>query len=130
MPKRLLFVLAAVAIAVAACKSGSSSTPLPSGSPVSPSPNPSISQALVSVTVGGTHEPRIPVEISTPKNPSSPRPGKPFQVKKTGKKGGTTFRDLKPDGTYCWVALISPRFKSSECASWAIWQTSTIMLGN
>lgn len=129
MPKRLLFVLAAVAVAVAACKSGSS-TPLPSSSPASPSPDPSISQALVSVTVGGTPAARIPVQISTPKNPTSPRPGRPFQIKKTGKKGGTTFRDLKPAGTYCWVAIITPSFKSSECAGWEIWQSNTIMLGN
>jgi hypothetical protein len=130
MPKRLLLALTVAAIVIAACHSGTSTTPSPSFSPVSPNPNPSITMATVQVTVAGTPVPRIPVEISTPKNPSSPRPGKPFFTKNTGKKGFARFNHLKPSKTYCWVALITPSFKSSECAGWAIWQSSTIVLGN
>jgi hypothetical protein len=128
MPKRLLIALVAAALAIAACHSGST-TPTPSGSPLSPSPNPSISAAVVLVTVNGTPVPRIPVQESTPKNTSSPRPGTPFDIKNTGKKGLAHFTGLKPSGIYCWVAIISPSFKSSECAGWAIWQTSQITLG-
>lgn len=128
MPKRLLLALGVAALMVAACHS-SSTTPTPSGSPLSPSPNPSITKATVLVTVAGTPVPRIPVEISTPRSTSSPRPGKPFLTKKTGKKGYARFTGLKPSQTYCWVALISPSFRASECAGWAIWQTGTIDLG-
>jgi hypothetical protein len=128
MPKRLLLVLAVAAIAIAACHGGST-TPSPSSSPASPSPNPSITKAIVEVTISGTPQPRIPVEESTPKNPESPRPGKPFQTEITGKKGLAHFNHLKPSGTYCWVAIISPSFHSSECAGWAVWQTTTITLG-
>jgi hypothetical protein len=128
MPKRLLIALAATAIIIAACKSGST-TPTPSGSPASPVPNPSISEATILVTIGGTPQPRIPVDESTPRSTSSPRPGKPFFTKKSGKKGYARFGHLKPSKTYCWVARISPSFKASECAGWPIWQTSTINLG-
>jgi hypothetical protein len=128
MPKRLLLVLAVSALAIAACH-GSSTTPTPSASPASPSPNPSITMATVLVTIQGTPHARIPVEESTPTNPTSPRPGTPFITKLTGRKGYARFTDLKPSGTYCWVAVFSPRFKSSECAGWAVWQTSTITLG-
>jgi hypothetical protein len=128
MPKRLLLVLAIAALAIAACHSGST-TPTPSASPASPSPNPSITKATILVTISGTPAPKIPVEESTPRNPQSPRPGKPFFTKNTGKKGYARFIGLKPAKTYCWVAIISPSFKSSECAGWAIWQTSTIILG-
>ncbi len=72
---------------------------------------------------------KIPVEISTPKNTASPRPGTPFETKDTGKKGLVKFKDLKPSKIYCWVAIIAPSFKSSECAGWQIWQGSTINLG-
>jgi hypothetical protein len=129
MPKRLLLALGVAALAIAACKSGNSTTPLPSSSPVSPSPNPSITKATIEVTISGTPAPKIPVEASTPKNPQSPRPGTPFATVNTGKKGLARFNHLKPTKTYCWVALISPSIKSSECAGWAIWQNSTIILG-
>jgi hypothetical protein len=128
MPKRLLLALAVTAIAIAACKSGST-TPTPSSSPLSPSPNPSISMATILVTIGGTPQPRIPVDESTPRSTASPRPGKPFFTKNSGKKGFARFGNLKPSKTYCWVAKISPSFKASECAGWAVWQTSTINLG-
>lgn len=128
MPKRLLLALAAAALAIAACHSGSA-MPTPSSTPVSPSPNPSVTKAIVLVTIGGTPVPRIPVEESTPKNPASPRPGTPFETLYTGMKGLAHFNHLKPDGTYCWVAIITPSFHASECASWAIWQTSEINLG-
>lgn len=129
MPKRLLFALAITAIAVAACKSGSTSSP-PTNTPISPSPNPSIKTATIQVTLAGTPAPKIPVEISTPKNPASPRPGTPFFTKDSGKKGFARFPNLKINKTYCWVAIISPSFKSSDCAGWEIWQTTTILLGN
>jgi hypothetical protein len=128
MPKRLLLALVVAAMAIAACHS-SSATPTPSASPVSPSPIPSIKVATIQVTIDGTPAPRIPVEESTPRDPDSPRPGKTFFTKNTGKKGFARFNGLKPTKTYCWVAVISPSFKSSECAGWAIWQTSTITLG-
>jgi hypothetical protein len=128
MPKRLLIVLAVAALAIAACSSGSTS-PGPSSTPVSPSPNPSITKAVVEVTVAGTPQPHIPVEASTPRNAQSPRPGTPFETLYTGKKGLAHFNHLKPSGTYCWVAIITPSFHSSECASWGIWQTSTVTLG-
>lgn len=131
MPKRLLLAVAAVALFIsAACHSNTSTTPTPSYSPISPSPNPSIKKATVEVTVAGTPVAQVPVEISTPKNPGSPRPGHAFETLDTGKKGLVHFKGLKPSKTYCWLAIIAPSFKSSECAGWAVWQTSTIMLGN
>ncbi len=129
MPKRLLLVLAVAALAIAACHNNSSTSPIPSGSPLSPSPNPSITNAKVLVTIAGTPAPKIPVEESTPRSTSSPRPGKPFDTRNTNKKGLAHFSDLKPNKVYCWVADISPSFKSSECAGWEVWQTSTITLG-
>jgi hypothetical protein len=130
MPKRLLIVLAAVALTIAACNSNSSSsTPSPSFSPSSPAPNPSIHKATVMVTINGTPAPRIPVDESTPRSTSSPRPGTPFDTQKTGKKGLAHFHQLKPNKIYCWVAKISPSFKSSECAGWGVWQNETINLG-
>jgi hypothetical protein len=127
----LLLAVAVIAVVVsAACNSGSSSSPTPSYSPISPSPNPSITKAKVEVTVFGTPTAHIPVQISTPANPQSPRPGKPFLEKDTNKDGIVKFAHLKPSKTYCWLAIISPSFRSSECAGWEVWQTSTIMLGN
>lgn len=130
MPKRLLLALAAIAVIVSAACHSASTTPTPSFSPSSPSPNPSITKAKIEVTVAGTPTAHIPVEISTPADPQSPRPGNPFQTKMTGPKGFATFKDLKPSKTYCWLAIIAPSFKSSECAGWAVWQTGTIILGN
>jgi hypothetical protein len=131
MPKRLLLALGVIAVVLsAACHSSTSTTPTPSYSPISPSPDPSIKKAKVEVTVAGTPANDIPVEISTPRNPQSPRPGQPFATHYTGKKGLVVFKQLKPSKTYCWLAKISPSFRSSECAGWAVWQTSTIMLGN
>jgi len=130
MPKRLLIVLAVAALAIAACSSGNSSpAPAPSTSPGSPAPNPSIKKATIMVTVNGTAAPRIPVEESTPRSTSSPRPGTPFDTENTGKKGLVHFHNLKPNKIYCWVAVISPSFKSSECAGWGVWQNETINLG-
>ncbi len=127
MPKRLLLVLAVAALAIVACNN-SSTTPTPSSSPVSPHPDPSITKAAVLVTILGTPQPHIPVEESTPKNTSSPRPGTPFDVEKTNKKGVAHFFHLKPSKTYCWVAVIDS-IKFSECAGWAVWQGSQIDLG-
>jgi hypothetical protein len=129
MPKRLLLVLGVAALAIAACNSGNSPAPTPSYTPGSPSPNPSITKATIEVTISGTPAARIPVEASTPKNPQSPRPGTPFETVNTGKKGLAHFNHLKYNKVYCWVALIAPSIKSSECAGWAVWQNSTIFLG-
>lgn len=131
MPKRLLLALGLAALAIAACHNGSTS-PSPSFTPSSPSPNPSITKATIEVTLAGTPAPRIPVQISTPRNrnTASPRPGTPFETQNTGKKGLAHFNHLKPDGIYCWVAIVSPSIKFSICASWALWQTGTIILGN
>jgi hypothetical protein len=129
MPKRLLVCLAVAALAIAACHSYSAVSPTPSSSPASPSPNPSIKKATILVTVLGTPAARIPVEESTPKNKVSPRPGKPFDTQNTGKKGLAHFTHLKPTDIYCWVAVLGQSHTSSECASWAIWQNSTINLG-
>jgi len=130
MPKRVLIFFALAALAVAACSNnGNSSTPTPSGSPGSPAPNPSISVAHLTVTILGSPAARIPVEESTPANKISPRPGTPFDIRKTGKKGKVSFHDLKPAKTYCWVAVIAPGQQYAQCADWELWQTSTITLG-
>ena len=128
MPKRLLLALVAAALVVAACSSGSTS-PSPTVSPSSPLPNPSIRKATVFVTVDGTPAAKVPVEESTPKNTASPRPGTPFDTEYTGKKGLAHFHNLKPSKLYCWVAFITPSFKSSACATWEVWQSATINLG-
>jgi hypothetical protein len=128
MPKRLMIVLVAAALAIAACHN-SSVAPTPSGSPLSPSPNPSVTRATVLVTILGTPAPRIPVQESTPKNTASPRPGTPFETRRTNDKGKAFFSHLKPSKTYCWVAILAPGHTSSECAGWAVWQTSIITLG-
>jgi hypothetical protein len=128
MPKRLLLALAVAAVAIAACHS--TPAPTPSFTPSSPTPNPKITKASVYVTVNGTPVPRIPVEISTPRSTASPRPGKPFFTKNTGRKGHAAFTGLKPSQTYCWVAIVSPSVLYSTCASWPIWQAGTIDLGN
>jgi hypothetical protein len=127
MPKRLLLALAAAAIAIAACHSNSS-TSLPTAVTQSPSPNPSITNATILVTINGTPQVRIPVDQSTPKNPGSPRPGKPFDVKNTNRKGLAHFTGLKPSKTYCWVVSLPP-IRFTECAGWAVWQSGTIQLG-
>lgn len=126
MPKRLLLALAMAALAISACHS--SPSPTPSFTPSSPTPNPKITKATVNVTVNGTPVPRIPVEISTPRSTASPRPGKPFFTKDTGKKGNATFTGLKPSQTYCWLAIVSTRIQLSECADWEIWQAGKIDL--
>ncbi|MGA8097634.1 MAG: hypothetical protein WB810_03120, partial [Candidatus Cybelea sp.] len=106
MPKRLLLALGIAAFAIAACHS-SSTTPNASFTPLSPSPNPSIKKANVIVTIAGTPAANVPVEQSTPRNPASPRPGKPYETKNTGHKGMVHFTGLKPNATYCWVAVFS-----------------------
>ncbi len=130
MPKSLMIVLtgAALVLAIVSCHSGSVA-PTPSGSPASPVPNPSITRATVLVTILGTPAPRIPVQESTPKNTASPRPGTPFETRRTNSKGKAFFGHLKPSKTYCWVAILSPGHTSSECAGWSVWQTSIITLG-
>jgi hypothetical protein len=130
MPKRVMIVLAAVClgIAVPAChyNSGVSVTTSPSASFT---PNPSITAATISVTVLGTPAANIPVQESTPKSSSSPRPGTPFVTKRTQKNGQVKFKDLKPSQTYCWVAVLGPNQTSSQCAGWEIWQSQPIPLG-
>jgi hypothetical protein len=129
MPKRLMIVLAVAALAIAACHSSSTTTPTPTGTFPSPSPNPSIKKATILVTRLGTPAPNVPVQESTPKSTSSPRPGTPFETLHTNKKGTAVFKQLDPDQVYCWVAILAPHQTSSECASWAIWQTNPITLG-
>ena len=127
MPKRLLLAVAIAALVIAACNGTPATT---SGfAPSSPTPNPKIKKATVLVTANGTPVPRIPVEISTPRSTASPRPGKPFFTKNTGKKGHATFTGLKPGQTYCWVAITSPSVHYSDCAGWETWQGGTIDLG-
>ena len=128
MPKRLLLVLVLAALAIAACNNGSPA-PLPSGTPFTPQPNPSVTKAAILVTILGTPQPHVPVEESTPKNTASPRPGTPFDTVKTNVNGKAHFYDLKPSKTYCWVAVVSPSLKFSECAGWAVWQNGLITLG-
>ncbi|HEY2475096.1 MAG TPA: hypothetical protein VGI19_09870 [Candidatus Cybelea sp.] len=129
MPKRLMLALAVAALMVAACHNNSSVTPTPSSTPVSPSPNPKITKATAEVTIKGTAVPHIPVEISTPANPESPRPGTPFDTRGTNKDGRAHFTGLNYKKTYCWVAVFGSGHNSSECASWAVWQSSIILLG-
>lgn len=130
MPKSLMIVLTVAALAIAACHSNSTSsgTTPPTTSPTF-TPNPKVTKATVLVTILGTPAAHIPVEASTPKSQSSPRPGKPFQTKDTGKKGLVTFHPLKPSKTYCWVAILGPHQTSSECAGFGVWQNGTINLG-
>jgi hypothetical protein len=128
MPKRLLLALAIASLAIAACHSTPSTTP--SFPPSSPTPNPKITKTTVSVTIGGTPVPRVPVEISTPRSTASPRPGKPFFTKNTGKKGNATFTGLKPSQTYCWVAIVGPSYHFVDCADWQTWQSGTVDLGS
>jgi len=124
-----MIVLAVAALAIAACHSSSSPTPAPSSTAFSPSPNPSIKKATIVVTRLGTPAPGVPVEESTPKSTSSPSPGTVIKTIYTGKKGQALFSHLDPDAFYCWVAILGPGQRSSQCASWAIWQTSIISLG-
>lgn len=128
MPKRLLLALAVAALAIAACN-GTPSTSA-TFTPSSPTPDPKITKATINVTINGTPVPKIPVEISTPRSTASPRPGKPFFTKMTGKKGNASFTGLKPSQTYCWVAVIGSNYHASECADWEIWQSGTIDLPN
>lgn len=128
MSKRLMIVLALAALSIAACHSGA--VPSTSPSPTSSStPNPNIKKATIEVTVLGTPQPDIPVQISTPRSSSSPRPGTPFETKDTKKKGKVVFTGLNPNKYYCWVAIIGPGLTFSQCANWTIWQTGTIILG-
>jgi hypothetical protein len=131
MPKSVSIVLAGLALVLtfAACNNnGTSVTPTPT--PISTlTPNPKDRSATIEVTVLGTPAARIPVDISTPKSTSSPRPGTPFATQNTGKQGTTVFRKLNPSDTYCWVAQLGAGQTSSVCASWDIWQTQTITLG-
>jgi hypothetical protein len=129
MPKRLMIVLTVAAIAIAACHSNSSSSSTPPTTSPSFTPNPKITKATILVTVLGTPAPNIPVEASTPKSTSSPRPGQPFSTKNTGAKGLVRFQPLKPSKTYCWVAILGPHQTSSACTSFSIWQNSTVTLG-
>ena len=130
MPKRLMIVLCVAALAVAACHSYSSTTPTPSFSPGSPAPNPSVTAAHILVTILGVPRSKIPVQESTPKSTSSPRPGQPFETRSTGRSGKVKFTGLKPAKTYCWVALLGSGKKSSDCAGWETWQTTVITLGS
>lgn len=128
MPKRLMIVLVLAALSIAACHSGA----VPSTSPsptTSSTPNPKIKTATIEVTILGTPKADIPVEISTPRSSSSPRPGTPFETKDTKKKGKVKFTGLNPNKYYCWVAILGTGLKSAECANWTIWQTGTIIIG-
>jgi hypothetical protein len=126
MPKRLLLALAVAALVIAACNS--SPAPSPTYTPSSPTPNPKITKAGIEVTVNGTPLPRIPVQISTPRSTASPRPGTPFETHNTNHKGIAHFTGLTPSQTYCWVAIVSPSVRGSQCATWEIWQAGTITL--
>jgi hypothetical protein len=128
MPKRFLIALAVIAIAVAACSSGSSS-PSPTIPPGSPLPNPNDHMANIKVTINGTPAAKIPVEASTPRSTSSPRPGTPFETLNTNHKGVVHFKKLKPSQTYCWVAKLGSGQSSSECTTWLLWQSGQIVLG-
>jgi hypothetical protein len=130
MPKRVMILLAAVSLglAISACKNNSGGSVAPSPS-VSLTPNPTLTAATISVTILQTPAAFVPVQESTPRSSSSPRPGTPFLTQKTGKKGMTKFTHLKPNQTYCWVAILGPNQRSSQCASWEIWQYQTIPLG-
>ena len=130
MPKRVSILLAALALglAIPACNNGSSVTPTPAPS-VSLSPNPKITNATITVTIQQTPAANIPVQESTPRSSSSPRPGTPFVTQKTNKKGNAKFKNLKPGQTYCWVAILGPHQTSSTCAGWEVWQFQPILLG-
>lgn len=129
MPKAVIILFAAVclALAVPACNNNNSTpttTPVPSLTP-----NPSLTAATITVTRLSTPAAYVTVQESTPESSSSPRPGTPFATQKTGKKGQTIFKHLKPTQTYCWVAILGPNQTSSACAGWEIWQYQPIPLG-
>jgi hypothetical protein len=132
MPKSVLIILFAFALGLAACHGSTSPAPT-TGPAVSPSPNPSISAATISVTFEGSPAPNVPVSISTPIG--SPRPGTPFETKRTAPLSATSpgtvvFKKLSYKNTYCWVAQYSPTVTFSQCAGPITWQYSTITLGN
>lgn len=132
MPKSVIFLFAAVCIALAipACNNNNSSVvTTPSASLT---PNPSLTAATISVTRLSTPAAFVPVQISTPANTASPRPGTPFATHQTGKKGMAKFTHLNPvknGGWYCWVATLGPNETSSTCANWEIWQYQPVPLG-
>jgi hypothetical protein len=110
MPKRVLFVFAAIALSLAACggSSGSSTTPTPTYSPTA---DPNITTGQVSVTFQGNLRGHIPVLMSTPQSSANPRPGTTIATATTEplaapSPGIETFKKLKPGQTYCWVATI------------------------
>jgi hypothetical protein len=130
MPKRVMILLAALSLGLAIPACNKNTTPSTTPSPlVSFTPNPQISNATVSVTILGSPAPRIPVQASTPRSSSSPRPGTPFMTVRTGGSGNAKFKNLKPGKTYCWVAILSPSFTSSVCTGWQVWQFQPIPLG-
>ncbi len=130
MPKRLMILIIAASLAITACGgSGSTSSPpttVPGGSPT---PNPKITKTTVQVNNFGTPVPKIPVEESTPRSMTSPRPGKPFDTEITNKKGNAHFKNLKPSQTYCYVAILGRGREASTCATWELWQSGLVLLG-
>ncbi|MBV8116843.1 MAG: hypothetical protein JOZ01_02630 [Candidatus Eremiobacteraeota bacterium] len=130
MPRRLMLLVAVISLAFAipACHNNSGGNVVTTPTP-SLTPNPSITAATVNVTILGSPAADIPVEESTPTSTSSPRPGTPFVTKRTHKDGSVKFQDLKPTAIYCWVAILGPNQRSSQCASWEVWQYLPITLG-
>jgi hypothetical protein len=132
MPKRVSILVAGLSLvlAFAACGGGGGSSSPPTTSPYPTlTPNPKDRSATIEVTILQSPAAHIPVQISTPRSSANPRPGTPFGTQNTGKLGKTIFRDLNPKKTYCWKALLGAGQTSSACASWDLWQTTTIGLG-
>lgn len=129
MPKSVIFLFAAACLALAIPACGSNGGTVAPSPTVSLTPNPSLTAATISVTKLASPAANITVQESTPQSSSSPRPGTPFATQKTGDKGMTIFKHLKPAQTYCWVAFLGPNQTSSTCAGWEIWQYQTIPLG-
>ena len=128
MPRRASLFLAGLSLVLtfAACNNGGSSvTPTP-GPTASTSPNPKDRSAQIDVSILGTPAPKIPVEMSTPRNG---RPGHPIATKTTGPKGSVIFYGLNVNKTYCWKALLSASSSSYFCGNWTFWQFQPISIG-
>jgi hypothetical protein len=112
-----MILLAAIALALAACNNGSSPATTTPGPSVSQSPDPDITAASIYVSLQGTPQPHVPVQISTPQSSANPYPGTPFATVTTRpwiapSAGFARFSHLKPGVTYCWVATIPFRTPS------------------
>ena len=108
MPKRILgFSLAIFAVTLAACGGSGSGVVAPTATPtLSPTPVPTASAAVVTVNVSASPTAGVQVAMSTPD--ANGRPGTPIATQTTDPTGVTTFSNLTPTQSYCFVATYVP----------------------